>query len=232
MSGLLLLGVVSGRKICPAITPPHQRLDGDGYAAILLSLDRLPSDPSSPEWAMQAALAQNAILSAYAATEDVIPVALGAAFTGIAAVRRHLDAERATLDTKMGRLAGRAEYLVQLFAEQIADPGAPAPASGSAFLKARSARHDQRRHLARERAGFARATAQQLASLSCSAWARPLKPDGPLLDLSLLVVRERVPVLLKAAQACSRGGSHLALSTRLIGPCAPFSFLAEPCGHE
>nr|RDS93320.1 gas vesicle protein GvpFL [Cereibacter sphaeroides f. sp. denitrificans] len=232
MSGLLLLGVVAGRGICPAKTPPHLRLDGDAYAAILLSLDCLPSDPASPEWAVQAALAQNAILSAYAATEDVLPVALGAAFTGIAAVRRHLDAERATLDAGMERLAGRAEYVVQLIAEQVADAGAPALASGSAFLKARSARHDQRRHLARERAGFARATAEELASLSCGAGARPLKPDGPLLDLSLLVVRDREPVLLEAAEACSRAGSRLALSVRLIGPCAPFSFLTETSDHD
>ncbi|ABN78355.1 GvpL/GvpF family gas vesicle protein [Cereibacter sphaeroides] len=232
MSGLLLLGVVSGLGISPAITPPHLRLEGEGYAAILLSLDRLPPDPASPDWAVQAALAQNAILSAYAATEDVLPVALGAAFTGIAAVKRHLDAERATLDAGMERLAGRAEYVAQLIAEQVADGAAPAPASGSAFLKARSARHEQRRHLARERTGFARATAEELASLSCSASARPLKPDGPLLDLSLLVARDRVPALLGAAEASSRAGSRLALSVRLIGPCAPFSFLPETRGHD
>lgn len=225
MTGLLLLGFVACGGTPRPTDPPHLRLPGtDRHDALALALDQLPNDTANEMWAIEAALAQNAVLSAYVATEDVLPVVLGAAFSGAGPLRDHLKDQGAAIAARMQPLIGRAEFILHLL--PLASAPAPfAPATGgAAFLRQRSAARDLRRNLGCERHDFAERASSDLRSLAVAAVARSPKSGGPILDVSLLVERTRTTALIERARAVAEAATGFGLALRMIGPCAPHSF--------
>ena len=223
MTGLLLLGLVPAGTASLVTDPPHLRLQGRGFDALALPLARISAPPATEAWAVEAALAQNAVLSAHAATGDVLPVAIGAAFSGAAALGRYLDANAPVLTARMQRIAGRAEYIVQLLPTALPAPDLPEPASGTAYLRRRSASREVRRSLGRERQLFAERVAAAIEAED--RVARPLKPGGALLDLCLLLERGRSAALVAHLRSLGDAAERVGLRLRLIGPCPPHSFV-------
>lgn len=226
MTGLLLLGLVPASAAPVATDPVHLRLCGQGFDALALPLDRLAAAPATEAWAVEAALAQNAVLSAYAATGDVLPVAIGAGFSGPAALGRYLGASAPALAARMQRLAGQAEYILRLLPGAVPAPAPPAAGEGgAAFLRRRSASRERRRSLGQQRQVFAAGLAAGLAGFIRARIARPQKPGGALLDLCLLVDRCESAALVAHLGGLAAEAGELGLTLRLIGPCAPHSFV-------
>ncbi|ARE42209.1 putative gas vesicle protein [Rhodovulum sp. P5] len=236
MSGqLLLLGLVAAGGTERSVDQPHRRVPaGPDMDALVMALDDISEDTASEAWAIKAALAQNTVLSAYAAAEDVMPVAIGAAFSGDAALLQHLERSAETLKRQMAQLAGKTEYLFRLLPEapaaELARPVVP-PQSGVAYLKQRRAKRDTRRHLGDDRKAFTDAATAALSAAALECVVRPTRSGDAILDLSLLIRRDQVEALVEAARALSDAAEALNLRIRMVGPCAPHSFIpkAEPC---
>lgn len=227
MSGLLLLGLLQpGGPQRPA-EQAHRRISGpDGPDALVIALDAISEDSASEGWAIAAALAQNAVLSAYAGEEDVLPVALGAAFSDEAALARHIAQAGPTLSAQMAALAGKTEYLFRLLPVTAPPDAAPEPpASGISYLRQRRATRDRRRHLGTDRTQFAETAQTLLAGHALDCVARPARSGEAVLDLSLLVPRAGAAALIEAARGLSERAGALGLNIRMVGPCAPHSFI-------
>ena len=217
----LLMGLVDRGLSAPAGAPPHRRLSGPaGLDAVLI--DRTAEDGTE---AMGLALAQVAILSAYAAQGDVLPVALGAAFSGDAAVTTHLAALEPELQARRTALAGRAEWLVAI--EKGAAPPPPRLAEGANHLRRRQAEIRARRDTELARHDFITAVMGACGTGQIRVDASPARSPASLAVVAALVHRTAADGLREKLSALAPDGARLGLALRLVGPCAPFSFIGR-----
>lgn len=228
MSGepLLLFGLVPRTSVTPDTSPPHRRVAcEDGLDAIVTEAGtQAETDPEAH--ALQLAMLQAAVLSAYAMEGDVLPVALGSAFSGHAALAAHLRAQSPLVAAERAAILGAAEYIVAIDKRQMAPP-APANCPGSGYLRQRQSERTARGQLDRDRRAFV----SQVVSTLRRAGARLASPrvpsSGSFITVSALLRRSAAGEMAAALDALGSEASRLALSIRMIGPCAPFSFVAQ-----
>jgi hypothetical protein len=228
MTGVVvLLGIVSGDAETPPATPPHRRVRfGGGCDALVV--DRTAAEADDPHAAaLSLALTQAAVLSAYAGRFDVLPMALGAAFSDDGALSAGLRAAGPSLRAAREALVGSAEYVVAVDDGGPLPEGQPPPETG--YLRRRQADRDARRHLVEARRSFVDRILRALDT-TCSRVAPPRTPvRGGGLTISALVPRASAADATAALEALEPEAARLGLGLRLIGPCAPFSFVStEP----
>ncbi len=223
---LLLLGLVPAGSHPAAQVPPHRRIACEpDLVAIALDAPEDPGD-NPEEAALGLAVLQATILSVYAEAGDVLPVALGAAFSDPRALIAHLMLHADRIAAERGALAGSAEYVLAI--DRRAPPPRAVPASGpSGYLRQRLAERNVRRDLEDDRRAFA---ATALAALR-SAGAELALPRTPaptvLLSVSALLPRPAVAKVADALADMATKAAALGLAMRMIGPCAPFSFVSS-----
>jgi hypothetical protein len=193
-----------------------------GDLAAVVSED---NEPEGDDAARTLALAQrhHALLSEIAATCDVLPVRLGAAFADEAAAARQLAEMADVFRAGLAACAGAVEY--SLVVEDLGAPVAPEPpdSGGKTYLKARS------EALARSRARPAR-IAETLdgleAQLRPHVRALARRPAAPprALDLTALVQRHATPTVLSWINQRQDELAALGLAADLRGPWPVYSF--------
>lgn len=221
---ILLLGLVGQGAAVPAEAPHHRRVRcADGLDAIVI--DREPSAEEAPEAeALALATAQAAILSAYAAKDDVLPVALGAAFSADMALVCHLAPAAPRIARDRAALSGAAEYVVAIDVVTSAT-GAAGTAPGG-HLRRRQAERDARRMIDAARRMFAERVVSMLGA-EAARLAEPRAAKGTtLLTVSALLLRDTAAEAVATLAALAPEAARLGLGLRMIGPCAPFSFVA------
>lgn len=224
MSAVMLLGLVAADLPEPPDAPAHGRVAAGPWDALVLPV---PDDLDCGTEAGTIALAQvqHRLLCGYAAQGDVLPVALGGAFTGAEAVLHHLRAEAARLQRLAEHLSGRVEYSVAI--SRVARPAEPlAAASGRAHLRQRARARDLRDAGNTARRAYLDALSDRIGH---HAEARRLvpagRPDRPA-RLDFLVRRDLLPTCLREIEATLPEATTLGLSLCLTGPYPAFSFAA------
>jgi hypothetical protein len=225
----LLLGLVDSAARTPP-APPHRRVrSASGLDALVL--DTRPQAEGDPEGeALGWAVAQAAILSAYAAQDDVLPVALGAAFTGDGALVAHLEALAPWIAARRAALAGVTEYVVAIDASEVPAP-APDAGTGNDYLRRRKAQRDVRRSLEADRHAFATCVIAALRAAGARLADPRAAVRNSLVTVSALLPRKDVSAAIEALKALAPEGQRLGLAVRMVGPCAPFSFVSPEAPH-
>lgn len=225
MSGaVLLLGFVDRDAPQPPDVAPHRRLPFGGILdAVAIDLPRV--GPGGHEvQAMDMAIAQVSILSAYAAENDVLPVALGAAFSGDASLLAHLAVLAPRLLAQREALAGCNEWVLAV--DERPRPVAEPPAVETGYLRRRQAEIRDRRRLETARGEYLSTVARAFGAADVRVGRPECRPDATLATMVALVQRAAVETVRARLEELARDGERLGLALRLIGPCAPFSFIA------
>ena len=230
MTVLALHGIGFADAPAPADAPNHLRIPVGHLCAIATpTLAEVFADETAPPLAQ--AQAHHAILSAYAATQTVLPVRFGAVFSDRDAIACALRRSAPTYEAGLTALGDGVEYVVKVMAE--AEGGQPAALplpdislDGRAFLGRKRALRDDRRHLVQKRATFCTDLIAQLAGVSR---ALPLKTGAPetLLSAALLVPRAAIPAMLASARGCGEQATALGLKLALVGPGPCYAFADE-----
>jgi hypothetical protein len=200
------------------------------WTALALPLNAA-ADPDTAEknaermlhWAAQ----QNIVLATYIAETDVIPVPLGAIFSGNKALNIYLQTHAHKLAQDQKIVTGHYEYILQIAPEDTAPDLAatPLPSSGGGFLQTRKARRDVRIHRTNARQKFVQTIADQIGPLTTQSHSRETTGKPALVDMSVLVARSKTADVLAALQQQADNSSALGLCMRLIGPNPAYSFV-------
>ena len=222
---LLLLGLVPGASEAPDAAPVHLRVAcGNGLDAIMTTTTAVPETEPEVE-ALRLAMLQASILSAYAVAGDVLPVALGAAFSDRNALVAHLRILSPQVEAERTALCGSAEYVVAIDKREPVPLPAGLPEESS-YLRRRQAERNARRSLDHDRQALVSRVLSALR-LADARLAPPRKPGhASLVTVSALLRRTAAADVATALDALGPEASRLALGLRMIGPCAPFSFVS------
>lgn len=226
MTRLMLVGAVAPAATTPAEAPAHARISAGDWDGLALTLTE-GFDETDERALIDLARRHHHLLCHYAATEDVLPFSLGAAFSSGAAVRIHLQNRATDLKQLAFRIAGRAEYSVEI-AANVSAPQMPSVAkSGRAHLKNRRALRDQRRGTAGARQAFVEALKAELDAICDAVTLRSGGENGRLARLNSLIARADVAQWLSVVRGYEPRATALHLSLSLIGPGPAFSFSKE-----
>jgi hypothetical protein len=234
MTQILLLGLVHKGTGPQPSTEPHLHLPVDNWEALALPLDASNKGPHKDEAAQMLdwATRQNAVLAAYVHQTDVVPIALGAVFSGPAALQDHLVRNAGILEQAAKAVAGHCEYAPQIRAkDDSSEPQATKTGEiiegGAQFLHQRRTMRDIRLHMVKDRQSFVRQVAGRLTTLVTRACPRDLAGKALLADLSLLVSRTAEQELITTLTEFSERSNSLGLALRLIGPSPAYSFVSD-----
>jgi hypothetical protein len=222
---VLLLGLVPTTADTPGDAPPHRRVRG-GAGLDAVVLDRASMrDTDAEAGALALAVAQASVLSAYAAGHDVVPVALGAVFSDDRALAARLGALGERIAAERTALAGAVEYVV---AVERSGPPPPAaePPEPQGYLRRRQADRVARRTVEAERRAFAGRMIAVLRQSGARVAAPRTPPGNALLTVSALIRRTSAGATVAALESLAPEAARLGLGLRMVGPCAPFSFVA------
>jgi len=132
MTALILHGLVPADTEPPEGAPPHERIPAGRLVGLATACPhRGPGD--APDAAMSAILAHNALLAAFAAAGDVLPVRYGTAFSSRAALAAHLAEHEGDYVSAVAPIAGAREWGVRA---SLRAPGQAAEESPSARAEA------------------------------------------------------------------------------------------------
>jgi hypothetical protein len=236
MSALLMHAVAAAGDDGRAFAE-HGRLfswiDADGLCALVSAPEAAEADETlfaDPEAVARLAMLHHAVLTRLARENDIVPVTLGAVFSGPEAVRHRLAVGAGAFRDALGRIAGGAEFSVKLLAEAAADPAPAAAETGRGYLAALKARKEAVRTDALARARFTLELRQALSGAAIRLRERPARPDPArrcLIDLACLAPRGSEALAASLAAALAPRAALLGLSLRIDGPWPPYSFIAE-----
>ena len=220
---VLLVGFVD-HGAPPPEAPPHRRLpSGSGLDAIVI--DQIQQAPDAPEvQAMDLALAQVSILSAYADRHDVLPVALGAAFSGDDALFAHVSEITPRLLDKWRAVAGQCEWLVAID-RRLSGPAVP-QVEATGYLRRRQAELRARRDMEAAHVDFVTSVIRALGTARFRLGRPQAGSKASLAVVAALLHRAAVGTVRTRLEERAAEAERLGLTLRLIGPCAPFSFIA------
>lgn len=224
MSTLLLAGLIRDNKVMPAGTPAHQRITVADWTALAFAVD-LDKPEDEAERALQWAETQHHLLTAYAQTDDVLPVAIGALFSSDDAVAAHLKNEATRFADSLARIRGCTEYILHMTGRAEAAVASVNENSGAAFLRARTQARDRRKSLRQNRHAFVSDTLSKLRVLCRACSVRDVAGKSLIADASLLVARAETPSLVNFLKESGPASDALGLVLKLIGPVPAYSFL-------
>jgi hypothetical protein len=223
---VLLLGFVDAKATQPSEAAPHRRLSfGDSLDAIVINVPRDAPEAREVQ-AMDLALAQISILSAYAAEHDVLPVALGAAFSGDDALLDHLTTIAPRIQTQRAALVGRSEWIVAI--DSLSSGAAVPKAEAPGYLRRRQAEIRARHDMEAARGEYLSSVVRAFGTAQVRLGRPQSRSHATLATIAALVHRAAAETARAKLEELAPEGERLGLALRLIGPCAPFSFtLAE-----
>lgn len=176
-------------------------------------------------------VAYERVIRSQHAVADVVPMRFGSVLPDEAAVRAHLDEQRAAYLRSLARVAGCVEMGVRALVSVPHSPVAPEPAanpsarSGVDYLKARQRRHSAESQLRDQCTMLEQSLLSMVASL-CREHRVELAPARSgvptLCSVYFLVPREQVPAFRAALSPVTDGDSARAT---LSGPWPPFNFV-------
>ncbi|MEM6824825.1 MAG: GvpL/GvpF family gas vesicle protein, partial [Pseudomonadota bacterium] len=224
---LVLLGFVPRGVPAPPAAPPHHCVPFGELSAIVINADTHNLERQASDAILELAVTQNSLLSAYCEAHDVLPVALGAVFSCEAAVIEHLCSEESRIWQHWSGITGRAEYLVTLDLDSsIPEPAPRLQSGGVEYLRARRRIRDDRAMQADRRLRCASDICR--TAVSCAERHVVSRTGhGRLASLSLLVRRGDVGAMTESMEDAASEAEKLGLLLRVIGPCAPTSFIEE-----
>ncbi|MDG4648418.1 GvpL/GvpF family gas vesicle protein [Roseibacterium sp. SDUM158017] len=223
---LLLIGVLPSDAARARGAPPHRRIPCAQWDALAFCVEDGPARDEEArivDWATR----QNAVLTSHVASADVLPVKIGAVFSGSRALRAHVDALSPHLGGLAERLAGCVEYAVQAVpgAESAVEAPRPEGVDGSAFLRLQRDRRDLRaRNGARQRS-FVEDLAKGLPALGRGIRRNDVRQKAAVADWAVLVERGGEARLVAGLASWDRRARAMGLALRVIGPWPAFSFL-------
>ncbi|MEM1264652.1 MAG: GvpL/GvpF family gas vesicle protein [Pseudomonadota bacterium] len=231
-------GVVSAATPPPADAAPHLRVTSEGLALLYsplpaedlrvarpdLSAD--PPDAAALAEEAEAALHHNAVLSAYAASHDVLPARFGGAVSGKAAARALLSDHAAVYRAGLEGIAGASEYGLKV------RPAHPKPVIQRDDSASTGGRHylARRREVRDARYRDAHAQRDALTELEaslhplCRAWRPMAAGTNTLVAHALLVDRRSAAALIAVAEREHARLLGLNLALELSGPWPAYSF--------
>ncbi len=226
MTSLWLHGLVVEGAATPPDAGAHRRIAAGGLVGLCTSVGQAPDTAES---AVAGALAHNALLVAQASQGAILPVRYGTAFSSEVALREHLsehaDLYRATLQ----RIGDAREFGLRLQSvdaqPEPAFRGAPPQQeTGRAFLERGRLRRDRRGEEAQRRACRADRLARVCAGEARAMVRQARSRADTLVDLALLVSRDREDALRERARAAQIEAAKDGLCLTLSGPWPPYSF--------
>lgn len=171
------------------------------------------------------------VIRSHHAVADVVPMRFGSMLADEAAVRAHLDAQRAVYLRALERVAGCVELGVRLLVPEPGSPPTPEEApkqearSGARYLKALQRWYSAESQLRDRCAALEQALLSKVSAL-CREHRRELSPPRPgepvLCSLYFLVPRGQVPLFHAALSANAASDST---PTTVSGPWPPFNFV-------
>ena len=224
MGGLILHGLVPSGAGRPPGALPHLRIEAGPLTGLATATSARPV-LDDPETTLEMAGTHNALLVAYAAVGDVLPVRLGACFSGETALVTHLARDPQPLLATLARLSGQAEYALRLDTADDAEPDDHPPATGGrAYLAAKRSRHAARRSRSETRRELSRTIRRTAEDIARASLYIPGNHPARLLDLALLMPKLAIGDLVGRLEALAEEAAHHGLLLRLTGPCPPYSF--------
>lgn len=229
MTAFLLIGVIrdGAQAPCAIDAPPHHRVRAAGWIGLAIGVD---ADVSMDEADRTLALAeqQHVVLAQYIKSHDVLPIALGAAFSSTDAIAAHLRDTTHQIGLLFDRIEGRCEFLLHLsLAVPQSHGSVETSEGGAAFLRKRQTARDARRALAERRDAFRQSVKSYITSFSQDSRARPVAGPDLLSDHALLVDRTDIGPLAASLKARSAESDALGIAMRLVGPLPAYSFVAR-----
>ncbi|MEO0915900.1 MAG: GvpL/GvpF family gas vesicle protein, partial [Pseudomonadota bacterium] len=170
MTALVLHGIVHASTPAPFAAPTHRQVLAGrlcGIATVVRPGAFEKDDPST----LNDVRLHHELLTAYAATSDLLPVRFGAFFSDEAALLDALQQDEAAHISKLTRLSDCVEYLLKLTsgAEQDGGRAQPDPhqhpQDGRSFLQRKRSVRDDRRNLMAKQAAFASALPSELSGI-------------------------------------------------------------------
>jgi hypothetical protein len=186
------------------------------------------------------ALAHSAVVAHCARRSPVLPLRLLTLFSSDARALAQLSRRRAAIARRLGRVAGQAEWGVQVRlepggglsarrAEAAARRETAALSPGARFLELRRRRRESTHAVADEARAAAASLYRALARHATAARRRPtVSADGRpalQLDAAFLVPAARAGRFRDAVRAQARRSAERGLRVRLTGPWPPYSFV-------
>ena len=230
MSAVLLHGVVPEGTVRPAEAPGHARWRAGGLLALTSPAPDALLDDVDGAATVQAGLAHDRLLSAYAHIGPVMPIRFGALFSGPDAVRARVSADATVLARGLSRLGMAREYGVRLVrAAPREGPRQEAlPAEhGRGFLHRRAAARRERRAQAGSLGAFLADVEVRLSRHAAEIRQTGRAGRDRMADLAALVPPERERGFLDLAEALGPEAARHGLVLRLGGPWPAYSFCAE-----
>ena len=220
-------GLVPSGTPAQQTAPPHEILPCGPVSALISGIARpITPDDLSPDdvahWAMQ----HNAILTAYCTEATVIPMALGAVFSGKPAIISALAAQMDAHVQNLYRLHDIQEYTVQLNIIGAPKAGPVTADSGRAFLQLQRARRIGRENLHRDRHAFAQDVLSQLQTPAVQIEASASSKPDRLFNCAVLLKKADVLYLQQMARNLHAPAKALGLDLVITGPWPPYSSAA------
>lgn len=226
MKSLLLLGLMKS-PVVRSGTGVHHLIDVGNWTAIALEIKT--DQASKEEEVLGWAKAQNVILAGYAATRDVLPVALGSVFSGESALIDFIVAEDISLKAEADRLAGLCEYSLHI--DDLGSPLLPKSKepepSGRNFLRQKKMKHGIKALRSHERIDFVGAILTALRADCVDVLSFESKQTERLASFTLLIRRDRAEALISALDQMGENATALHLDCRLVGPSPAYSFAGK-----
>lgn len=227
-AGLLLYCIADAASALP-LGGGLSRVVHGGLAAVVSPLEER-SRVESPARAQL--LEYERIIRSQYAVADVLPMRFGSVLPSEAAVRTHLDEQRAAYLRALTRIVGCVELGVRVLLSAAPPPTVPEPAakpmsrSGADYLQARRKHYSAESRLREQCLALEQALVSKVAPL-CREHRTELpapRPGEPALcSLYFLVPREQV-LAFRAAVSSIPVECHTEVA--LSGPWPPFNFVA------
>ncbi|MFE9392552.1 GvpL/GvpF family gas vesicle protein [Streptomyces sp. NPDC006784] len=184
-------------------------------------------------WLEETARAHQAVVDAVTARTCPLPLRLATVYRDEDGVRRALEEGREEFSAALGRLAGRVEWGVKVYAQRAPEPAAAAaPAtSGREFLRRRRQQVTSRQNALEAAEELGRTLHAALAGQAEDVREYPAQnpqlsgvPGQNLLNAAYLLPRERSEEFVESVERL--GGHDSTVRVELTGPWAPYSFAA------
>ncbi|MEM6939782.1 MAG: GvpL/GvpF family gas vesicle protein [Pseudomonadota bacterium] len=226
MTDLMLIGLVQGAPDCPSKAPPHRLIRVGPAHAIALDVPK-GADISDEARALEWAGRSNAVLSAYAASGDVVPVSLGAVFSSVSALVAHVRRELPRVLRTAERLRGMVEYTLAVSDEQSMPKPISQVHQGRQFLRARQSDRAAKKAYRAKRQLICNRLLEVLKSQNHLCRMVTHKAPKRLMTAAILVPRAEVATLMAQLRYEMSREAALGFYCRLIGPSPAYSFTEE-----
>jgi hypothetical protein len=201
---------------------------------------RLDAALRDMQWVGDVALAHEAVVEHYARAKGVtvIPAKLFTMFSTLDRAVADMRSRRRDIGDAARRIAGCEEWGVRIVRDTGAEKRAPAqaPATGAAFLAAKTRARDEKIESARAAAEAALAAFDSLSVVARDVRRRDDVPDEavspPLLDAAFLVPAGSRARFKAAARRAARGCAKTGGSMTLTGPWPAYNFIHSPEGRR